>query len=104
MEASLDLLLELRPALIQERVLELASAIRQRLRTMDAEAPETGSQIVAAKFPGRDASILAKELKAKRVLVAARHGHLRVSPHFYNTEEDVDRFEDELKKILSSQH
>ena len=102
MEASLDLLLELGPAVIQERVLELASAIRQRLWAIGAEAPETGSQIVAAKFPGQDASLLAKELKARRVLVAARLGHLRISPHFYNTEEDLDRFEEELKKILST--
>jgi len=34
------------------------------------------------------------------VLVAARHGYLRVSPHFYNNEEDLDRLEQELAQIL----
>jgi selenocysteine lyase/cysteine desulfurase len=61
---------------------------------------DTGSQIVAAKFPGQDPSRLAKELKARRVLVAARHGYLRVSPHFYNNDEDLQRLEAELRKLL----
>jgi selenocysteine lyase/cysteine desulfurase len=34
------------------------------------------------------------------VLVAARHGNLRVSPHFYNDEEDVEKFEKALKEAL----
>jgi len=34
------------------------------------------------------------------VLVAARHGYLRVSPHFYNNEEDLERFESELRSVL----
>jgi cysteine desulfurase/selenocysteine lyase len=67
---------------------------------LGAEAPDRGSQIVAAKFAGRDPSRLARELKTRRVLVAARHGYLRVSPHFYNNEEDLDRLEGELRAAL----
>ena len=100
MEASVDLMFEIGPEVIERRVLELAGTARERLRKLGADVPDTGSQIVAAQFPAHDPSRLAQGLKARRVLVAARHGHLRVSPHFYNTEEDLDRLEEELRRIL----
>jgi selenocysteine lyase/cysteine desulfurase len=46
--------------------------------------------IVTARFE-RDASELAASLGDRRIMVAARRGNLRVSPHFYNNEEDIDR-------------
>lgn len=58
------------------------------------------SPIIAARFEGRDASELARELKKRRVLVSARHGHVRVSVHFYNLEEDLDCLESALGAIL----
>jgi selenocysteine lyase/cysteine desulfurase len=88
------------PAEIEARVRSLATLARARLEKLGADAPDNGSQIVAAKFPGTDPSRLAQELKERRVLVAARHGYLRVSPHFYNNEEDLERLETELRKIL----
>ena len=100
MEASVNMLLDIGPEAIERRVLGLAESARQRLRRLGAEALDRGSQIVAAKFASRDPSRLARELKTRRVLVAARHGHLRVSPHFYNNEEDLDRLEEELRAAL----
>lgn len=93
-------LTELGPEAIESRVRALAASARTRLENLGAAAPDTGSQIVAAKFPGTDPSRLARELKDRRVLVAARHGFLRVSPHFYNNESDLDRLESELRKII----
>jgi selenocysteine lyase/cysteine desulfurase len=58
------------------------------------------SAIVAARFPDVDVSLLARALRQKRVLVAARKGHLRVSPHFYNNESDVETFATELRASL----
>lgn len=100
MEAAVDLMLELGPAAIEKRVLELASLTRTALRGLGAEVPETGSQIVCAKFTGADPSALARRLKERRVLVAARKGALRVSPHFYNTEDDIEILVRELRAIL----
>ena len=99
MGAMADWMLELGPAEIENRVLELARCARERLRRLGAEVPETGAQIVAAKFPGVDPSRLARELKSRRVLVAARHGFFRVSPHFYNNESDLERLEEELGRL-----
>jgi selenocysteine lyase/cysteine desulfurase len=58
-----------------------------------------GSPIVAARFESRDVSALAKALKEQRVLVAARRGNLRVSPHFYNNEQDLETFAAALRKL-----
>lgn len=101
MEASVNMLLELGPEAIERRVLHLAGSARERLRSLGAEVEETGSQVIAAQFPGQDASRLAQQLKTKRVLVAARHGFLRVSPHFYNNEQDLDRLEQELRELIN---
>ena len=85
--------------------LALAACARDMLRNLGADVLDNrGSQIVGAKFPGdspeREPSRLARELKARRVLVAARHGFLRISPHFYNNESDLDRLDEELRKLL----
>jgi len=91
MEASIDLMLELGPEAIEQRVLGLAAKVRAMLREKGASVQEYRSPIVGARFEGRDVTKLARELKEKRVLVAARRGQLRVSPHFYNNEEDLER-------------
>ncbi len=100
MEQSVDLMLEIGAGAIERRVLDLADRTRSLLRRLGATAPDGTSQIVAGQFPGRDVSALARELKARRVLVAARKGYLRVSPHLYNNEEDLARLEEELSRLL----
>ena len=64
------------------------------------ERPHYDSPIVTARFEGRDSSTLAGELRSRRVLAAARCGNLRVSPHFYNDETDLERLESALKELL----
>ena len=101
MEASIGLMLELGPEVIEERVLGLARKTREFLRDLGGSVEEYASPIVAARFDHRDVSALARALKEKRVLVAARRGHLRVSPHFYNSEQDLEIFKDALKSELA---
>jgi len=100
MGAVVDWMNELGPAAIEQRVLDLARCTRERLMRLGAEGLDRGSQIVAVKFPGVEPSRLAKDLKAQRVMIAARHGFLRVSPHFFNNESDLDRLEEELRKLI----
>ncbi len=105
LEASIGLVLEIGPEAIERRVLELAGRLREALRGLGArlpadESPHFNSSIVAARFEGKPASELACALGARRVLVSARHDHLRVSAHFYNTEGDIERLAAALKGVL----
>ena len=98
MEASLDLILEIGPDVIEQRVLSLAEKTREIVRRHGARVDLCGSAIVAARFEHRDVSALAKALKERGVLVSARRGNLRVSPHFYNNEQDLEIFGETLGK------
>ncbi len=100
MEQSVEMMLEIGPAVIETRVMELAGKAREILRGLGATCVETGAQIVTAKFDGLDPSKLAVDLKANRVLVAARRGFLRVSPHLYNNEADLEVLRRELSALL----
>jgi selenocysteine lyase/cysteine desulfurase len=100
MEASLDLILEIGPDVIEQRVLDLADRTRGILRERGATLAHCASPIVAARFENRDVSALARALKEQGVLVAARRGHLRVSPHLYNNEQDLEIFERTLRTLL----
>ncbi len=100
MEASIDLILEIGPEAIEQRVLGLAATTRSILRELGASVADGDSPIVAARFENHDVSALARVLKEQRVLVAARRGHLRVSPHLYNNEEDLAVFQHTLRALL----
>jgi cysteine desulfurase/selenocysteine lyase len=89
MGAVVKMLLETGPAPIEERVLELAEKTRAMLCGLGGEVNTDASQIVTAHIPGRDANETARDLKAKKILISARHGRLRISPHFYNNEADI---------------
>ncbi len=100
MEASIDLILEIGPDAIERRVLGLAEVARGILRDCGASVADGASTIVAARFENRDVSALARALKERRVLVAARRGYLRVSPHLYNNEQDLVMFQRTLGRLL----
>jgi cysteine desulfurase/selenocysteine lyase len=100
MQASLELVLEIGPEAIEQRVLQLADHVRTVARELGGEPVSVNSAIVPVRFEGRDASKLAMALKENRVLVSARHGLVRVSTHFYNNESDIERFRSALKELL----
>jgi len=101
MGAVMEMMLELGTEAIERRVLDLAGKTRALLRRRGArlladELPHHDSQVVCGAIGGRDASALVRCLADRRVLVAARQGNLRVSPHFYNDESDLERLEEAL--------
>jgi cysteine desulfurase/selenocysteine lyase len=61
-------------------------------RLSDAARPEYRSTILGfqADSPERTAA-LHRHLRAQNIAVSLRHGFIRVSPHLYNTDEDIDR-------------
>lgn len=94
MGAVLDLFEQVGRERVFERVGELAARTREALRAAGGvpsadESEWFDSPIVTARFPGRDVGALALELRERRIAAAARQGFLRVSPHFFNNEEDI---------------
>jgi len=85
---------------IERRDLGLADYLWTRLNDLGMEMytpPGTESPIVS--FYDGDAAELSARLMAEKVKVTGREahgGHIRVSPHFYNTRGDIDHFIDKL--------
>jgi selenocysteine lyase/cysteine desulfurase len=107
MEAVLDLIASLGAAAIEDRVLQLAARTRDVLRAHGGalfadEHAYYDSPIVTAQFPGLDMSKLAVELKRRLIVVAARRGNLRVSPHFFNNEDDLGNLDEALRDFRAS--
>ena len=91
MEQSIDLMLELTPAAIETRSLELAAMVRAGVVAMGGTVANPNTPLLACSFPGVDAGLLAEKLAEQKIFVTARQGMLRVSLHFYNDEGDVER-------------
>jgi selenocysteine lyase/cysteine desulfurase len=94
--AAIDLLLELDVAAIGERVLKLTDRLVDGLCARGAEirSPrEAGeaSGIVSFAIPGQSPAETARKLRAERIFVIERRGGVRASPHFYNSEDEIDR-------------
>ena len=106
--AVLDWIHELGPRHIEDRVLDLAAKARAVLREhgglLAADQGRQGydSPIVTARFIGVDASRLAANLEQERIAVSARKENLRVSPHVFNDQEDIEKLSAALKRTVRS--
>lgn len=100
------------------RSVELGAYIRDRLRAMPGvEVADRGARvcaIVTAEAPGRDARELVRGLRRAGVNTSAanrgggpflklgeeKRPLLRISPHYYNTQEEIDRALDALEELV----
>ncbi|HSS52274.1 MAG TPA: aminotransferase class V-fold PLP-dependent enzyme [Thermoanaerobaculia bacterium] len=99
--ASLEILQEAEAAAVEEQVLALTRQAARGLADLgfsvvSSSVPDETSGIVTATHPRLDPQELVKRLGERDVVVAARAGRFRISPHFYNTEEEIDRCLGEL--------
>jgi len=51
-------------------------------------------------FKHENSTMIFKELEKKKIYCSVREGMVRLSPHFYNTKEEIDIVVDEIKNIL----
>lgn len=94
--ASIDLLLAAGVEKVWSHVDHLCELACEGLTKIGAtilsdRTPEHRSGIVAVHVDGPPIPLLAAQLKARGIACSARAGGLRISPHGYNTEEDIDR-------------
>ncbi len=95
------MMFEIGPSAIEQRVLDLAAQVRQVVEAQGAQVQYQGSSIVAVCFPQHDAATLSGHLKQQGIITAARRGNLRISPHFYNNEQDISRLSEALHSFIS---
>jgi len=93
--AAIDLLLEIGPARIEQRLFGLTDRLVAGLRQRGADivspwAPGQRSGIVVFQLGGEPQRVCA-ELTRQGFVVRVRGGGIRVAPHFYNNENDIDR-------------
>lgn len=94
---SVRLLLEAGMPQIEKRILELTDylceqAPRFGLSVFSSRQPEEKSGIVSLLTPDRDPKELMQRCRQGGVIVNVRAGRLRISPHAYNSFDDLDQF------------
>ena len=91
-----------RPAIVA-RLAMLTRRLAEGLNDMGAAIPDPhvrAPHILSLSFPHGMPQNFVDKLAAENVYVAPRLGRLRISPHVYNDEEDVDRFIDVFQKAM----
>jgi cysteine desulfurase/selenocysteine lyase len=66
--------------------------------------PDHRSGIVSIGWADMDSVKIGEKLRKKQIAVSPRAGAIRVSPHGYNSKEDIDRLVDELSVIHSGEN
>ena len=97
MDASVDFVLRMRPELVSahnRKLIELMFARLPKDRFVPASPLDPARRgpygCFAARSPEKTAEFY-NRLRKENVIVSLREGNIRVSPHLYNTERDIDR-------------
>jgi cysteine desulfurase / selenocysteine lyase len=102
LRAAMELLLSLGSLAIADRIKHLTDRLTRGLRDKGytVASPRDGDQwsgIVSFASPGHDHDAVARSLrKEHKTELVVRGGRLRASPHFYNTDEQIDRLIERL--------
>jgi cysteine desulfurase / selenocysteine lyase len=96
LRASLALLARYPTEAIAQRVLETTDYACRRLEEIGATVlsnrdEKHKSGIVSFELPGRDPNEIRRHCFRQNVILSCRAGRLRISPHAYNDESDIDR-------------
>jgi selenocysteine lyase/cysteine desulfurase len=87
--------IETRLAMLTDRLADGLANTGVRVIDKALRAPH----VLSLQFPKGMAPDLPKKLAAENVHAAPRLGRLRISPHVYNDEQDVERFVDVFRKV-----
>jgi selenocysteine lyase/cysteine desulfurase len=99
----MEMMAEWGRAAIVERFAMLTGRLADGLRGNNVVIPDArvrAPHILSLGFPNGMAVGLVERLAAEHVYAAPRLGRLRISPHVYNDEADVDRFVEIFRKVM----
>jgi selenocysteine lyase/cysteine desulfurase len=84
--------------------IHLADLLIEGVKKLGGEvAPHPGglrNSIINVQFPGHDQNKIAAGLNAAGVIVSPRMGGTRISPHLYNSEDDIEKALDVMKSLV----
>jgi cysteine desulfurase / selenocysteine lyase len=101
--SSIELLGRLDGAAIGRRIVAMTDLACSRLADAGAriashrENPDRSSGIVLFEWPGRDPQSVRRQLLDRKIVVSCRSGKLRISPHAYCNDSDIDRLVEGLR-------
>lgn len=101
-QAALDQLLEWTPTAITATLAPLTDAIAARAEAMGWKVPPAtcrSPHMIGIRPPEPASLDLVQELSTRGVEVSLRGGGLRISPHLYNDQNDVERLFDVLQQL-----
>ncbi len=101
---ALEMLHEVSIEAIAERLRHLADHLVGRLEGLECTVgprPDLRRHIVSFTHSGMESKSLTNALKDRNIIVTERGGGVRVSPHFYNTESEINQLADAVEEILS---
>jgi selenocysteine lyase/cysteine desulfurase len=90
-------------AAVVEWLAMLTARLADGLRDANVVIPDTrvrAPHVLCLGLPEGAANGLVEQLAAEKIHVAPRLGRVRISPHVYNDEEDVDRLAAALRRLL----
>jgi selenocysteine lyase/cysteine desulfurase len=96
LRAAMEFLLEVGVERIGPKVQALGDQIADGVRRLGYEVlgertPANGAGIVSFRKMGIDSTEIVARLAQNRIVTAARAGWVRASPHFYITEEEIEK-------------
>jgi selenocysteine lyase/cysteine desulfurase len=99
LQESLRTLLQIPGKVREEAALGNADYLRKRLSECDIPfydfGRENNSAIVSCE--PKDVDKLHEELSKNKIHCSVRNGRLRISPHFYNNQSEIDKIVDNLR-------
>ncbi len=101
LRAAIDLFLEVGPGTIEAYLLGLSDYLAEGLTSkgygvVSSRRPGEASAVVTCKHERHTPRDMHRLLRARNIVTAPRLNRLRISPHFYNTRDDVDALIDAL--------
>lgn len=104
LEAACRLLLEWQPGRVRDYLLQIERRAVERMRSLGfevAEEAERCANLFGVKLPvGMDPEACRQHLARQQIYVAVRGNAVRVSPHVYNDEHDLEQLADALAQLM----